>query len=52
MGAPKGADQKVIFYLTGQIVDVMNGGPYFSCKPGSESQIPRVPSQFTFDWCQ
>jgi hypothetical protein len=48
---PKGIDQKMIFWLTGQIVDVMNGGPYLACVPGEESKIPRVPSQFTFDWC-
>ncbi len=49
---PKSIDQKMIFWLTGQIVDVMNGGPYLACVPGEESQIPRVPSQFTFDWCK
>ncbi len=48
---PRGADQKVTFWLTGNIVDVMNGGPYLLCRPGVEDQIPRVPSQFTYDWC-
>jgi hypothetical protein len=49
---PRGADQKVHFWLTGDIIDVMSGGPYLLCRPGAESQIPRVPSQFNFDWCQ
>ena len=48
---PRGADQKVHFWLTGDIIDVMAGGPYLLCRPGAESQIPRVPSQFNFDWC-
>jgi hypothetical protein len=49
---PRGGDQKATFFTTGQIVDVMNGGPYLLCRPGAENQIPRVPSQFDFDWCQ
>ncbi|HUE39176.1 MAG TPA: hypothetical protein VMR29_06705, partial [Candidatus Binatia bacterium] len=49
---PRGADQKEHFYLTGEIIDVMSGGPYLLCRPGAESQIPRVPSQFASDWCQ
>lgn len=48
---PRGGDQKATFWRTGQIVDVMNGGAYLLCRPGQESNIPRVPSQFNFDWC-
>ncbi|MCA1727517.1 MAG: hypothetical protein LC722_07675 [Actinobacteria bacterium] len=46
-----GGDQKATFWLTGQIVDVMKGGPYLLCRPGYEDEIPRVPSLFNFDWC-
>jgi hypothetical protein len=50
---PRGADQKVRFWLTGDVIDVMAGGPYLLCRPGAQAQIPRVQSQFgTFDWCQ
>ena len=49
---PRAADQKVTFWLTGTIVDVMNGGPYLLCRPGIENQIPRVANQFSFDWCR
>ena len=48
---PHAADQKVTFWLTGQILDVMNGGPYLTCNPSSTTSIPRVPSQFASDWC-
>jgi hypothetical protein len=49
---PRGADQKVHFWLTGDVIDVMSGGPYLLCRPGAENDIPRVQSQFgTFDWC-
>jgi hypothetical protein len=48
---PRGADQKAAFWLTGNVLDVMNGGPYLLCRPGAEDQIPRVPRQFTSDWC-
>lgn len=48
---PRAGDQKAHFWLTGQIIDVMNGGPYLLCRPGIEDQIPRVPSLFGFDWC-
>jgi hypothetical protein len=48
---PRGGDQKAHFWLTGQIIDVMNGGPYLLCRPGIEDEIPRVPSLFNFDWC-
>lgn len=48
---PRGADQKVIFYLTGRVVDVMDGGPYLLCRPDKLKEIPRVPAQFGFDWC-
>ena len=48
---PRAGDQKATFWLTGMIVDVMNGGPYLLCRPGAENSIPRVPSQFTTDWC-
>jgi hypothetical protein len=48
---PRGGDQKRTFWLTGEIIDVMNGGAYLLCRPGAESQIPRVPSLFNFDWC-
>ena len=48
---PRAADQKETFYLTGEIVDVRNGGSYLACPPGYEDQIPEVPNQFTFDWC-
>jgi hypothetical protein len=47
----RAGDQKAHFWLTGEIIDVMMGGPYLLCRPGAESQIPRVPSQFNFDWC-
>lgn len=45
------SDQKAWFWRTGQVIDVMNGGPYLVCRPGSAGFIPRVMSQFTFDWC-
>jgi len=48
---PRGGDQKATFWLTGAIFDVMNGGPYLLCRPDAEKEIPRVPSQFSFDWC-
>ena len=48
---PRAADQKVTFWLTGNVVDVMSGGPYLTCRPGAEGDIPRVPSLFNFDWC-
>jgi hypothetical protein len=48
---PRAGDQKMHFWLTGDIIDVMSGGPYLLCRPGQEANIPRVPSQFNFDWC-
>ncbi|HJR18397.1 MAG TPA: hypothetical protein VJ922_01655 [Actinomycetota bacterium] len=48
---PRAGDQKAHFWLTGQIIDVMDGGPYLLCRPGIEDQIPRVPSLFASDWC-
>lgn len=48
---PRSGDQRARFFLTGEIIDVMNGGAYLLCRPGSENQIPRVPSLFTHDWC-
>lgn len=48
---PFGADQKAHFYLTGEVKDVFNGGPYLLCRPGQEGNIPRWPALFTFDWC-
>ncbi|MGH2793117.1 MAG: hypothetical protein ACRDKG_02320, partial [Actinomycetota bacterium] len=48
---PRAGDQKAHFWLTGQIIDVMGGGPYLLCRPGIEDQIPRVPSLFASDWC-
>jgi len=49
---PRAGDQKWFFWLNGEVKDVMNLGPYLLCRPGAESQIPRVPSQFTIpDWC-
>jgi hypothetical protein len=48
---PNAADQKVQFWLTGLINDVMSGGPYQTCNPSATTSIPRVPSQFTTDWC-
>ena len=48
---PRAGDQKAHFWLTGQIIDVMNGGPYLLCRPGIEDEIPRVPALFGFDWC-
>ena len=49
---PRSGDQKATFWLTGNIVDVMNGGPYLLCRPGIEKDIPRVPSLFGgLDWC-
>ena len=49
---PRSGDQKAHFWLTGEIIDVMSGGPYLLCRPGAEDEIPRVPSLFgTFDWC-
>ncbi|MEO7803518.1 MAG: hypothetical protein ABIS18_03550 [Actinomycetota bacterium] len=46
------AEQKRHFWLTGEIIDVMNGGSYLLCRPGYESYIPRVQSQFAIaDWC-
>ncbi|MEX2458356.1 MAG: hypothetical protein WD770_05170 [Actinomycetota bacterium] len=47
----RAGDQKAAFWLTGMVIDVMNGGPYLLCRPGAENSIPRVPSQFTTDWC-
>ena len=48
----RAGDQKERFWLTGEIVDVMGGGPYLLCRPGIEDEIPRVPSLFGgFDWC-
>jgi len=50
---PHGGDQKAHFYLTGEVIDVMSGGPYLACPPGYQNQIPEVPSQFSgLDWCQ
>jgi hypothetical protein len=50
---PRAADQKVAFWLTGKIFDVMSGGPYLLCRPGIEKDIPRVPSLFGgADWCR
>ncbi|MBI4730062.1 MAG: hypothetical protein HY775_11290 [Acidobacteria bacterium] len=48
---PRGADQKEHFWLTGEVIDVLDGGPYLTCRPGYGSVIPRVPGQFDFDWC-
>ena len=48
---PRSGDQRAHFFLTGQIIDVFNGGPYLVCRPGAESQIPRVPMLFSSDWC-
>jgi hypothetical protein len=48
---PRGGDQKAAFWLTGLIHDVLDGQPYLLCRPGAEGSIPRVPSQFNFDWC-
>lgn len=48
---PRGGDQKAHFFQTGNVIDVMSGGPYLTCRPGYGPQIPRVPSEFTFDWC-
>jgi hypothetical protein len=48
---PRGGDQKAHFWLTGEVMDVMGGGPYLLCRPGQEGNIPRVPIQFGFDWC-
>jgi len=48
----RAANQKVNFWLTGDVIDVMNGGPYLLCRPGAENQIPRVQSLFgNYDWC-
>jgi hypothetical protein len=47
----RAGDQKATFWLTGMIEDVMNGGPYLLCRPGHEANIPRAPSQFSYDWC-
>jgi hypothetical protein len=49
---PNAGDQKAHFWLTGDIIDVMNGGPYLNCRPDGTSYIPRVPSLFATDWCQ
>ena len=48
---PRAANQKAHFWQSGEIIDVMSGGPYLTCRPGSENSIPRVPGQFTSDWC-
>lgn len=48
---PRSGDQRAHFFLTGEIIDVMSGGPYLLCRPGAEGSIPRVPRQFGFDWC-
>jgi hypothetical protein len=48
---PRSGDQKLRFLLTGDVIDVMNGGPYLLCRPGQEANIPRVASQFNTDWC-
>jgi hypothetical protein len=48
---PRAGNQKAHFWLTGQIIDVMNGGPYLLCRPGIEDELPRVPRLFGFDWC-
>jgi hypothetical protein len=48
---PLSGDQRAHFFLTGEVIDVFSGGPYLLCRPGAESSIPRVPSQFEFDWC-
>jgi hypothetical protein len=48
---PRAGDQKAHFWLEGEIIDVMNGGPYLLCRPGVEDDIPRVPSLFASDWC-
>jgi hypothetical protein len=48
---PRSGDQRARFFTTGDIVDVMNGGPYLLCRPGQEANIPRVPELFDFDWC-
>ena len=50
----RAGNQKAHFWLTGEIIDVMNGGPYLLCRPGVEDEIPRVPSLFAStvgDWC-
>lgn len=50
---PRAGDQKVTFWLTGQIVDVMSGGAYGTCRPGGAGYIPRVAAQPNIpdDWC-
>jgi hypothetical protein len=48
---PKSGDQRATFFRDGVVVDVHNGNPYLLCRPGQESNIPRVPAQFSFDWC-
>jgi hypothetical protein len=48
---PLSGDQRAHFWLTGEIIDVMDGKPYLLCRPGVEDEIPRVPSLFGFDWC-
>ena len=48
---PRSGDQRDVFFRTGAIVDVMDGGAYLLCRPGAESSIPRVPSLFGSDWC-
>ena len=49
---PRSGDQRAHFWLTGDVIDVMSGGPYLLCRPGQEANIPRVQSLFgTFDWC-
>lgn len=47
----RSGDQRARFFLTGEIIDVMNGGAYLLCRPGFENQIPRVPILFEYDWC-
>jgi hypothetical protein len=50
---PRGGDQKAHFWLTGEIVDVMHGEAYGTCRPGQAPNIPRVASQpnIPADWC-
>jgi hypothetical protein len=48
---PRAGDQKMDFWLDGLVKDVIAGGPYLTCRPSAENQIPRVASQFSSDWC-
>lgn len=45
-----GGDQKAHFWLTGEIVDVKNGGAYLTCNPNAAGSIPRGP-MLVSDWC-